>query len=64
MDNLGLTSINILKKWKRKEYISDELIFSQNKEIYKSANLYVLETEFSIMKHFSKIEHQKIYNKT
>lgn len=59
MDDLGLTSINILKKWQSKDHINDEIVFSKDKEIYKSGNLYVLETEFSIIKYFSKIEHQK-----
>ena len=59
MDDLGLTSINILKKWQSKDHINDEIVFSKDKEIYKSGNLYILETEFSIIKYFSKIEHQK-----
>lgn len=63
MDSLGLTSVNILKKWQSKDHIPDEIIYGEDKNIYKSGNLYVLETEFSLMKSFAQREVQKNHGK-
>lgn len=61
--SLGLTSVNISKRWEKGRNIPDEIIYGEDKDICKSNNLYVLQTEFSIIKSYEERKIQKEQNK-